>query len=247
MSEKEHSTTSRRGFFTTLAPLGAGLILIGCAKEEAGKSGGSDERKEESNGGQEVTPTEDLMREHGLLNRILLIYDDVLQRIGGGSTFPPEAISGAANVMRNFVEDYHEKMEEDFLFPRFEKAGKLTDLVKTLRCQHDAGRRLTDQIMSGARPGALATRDQQLALAEALRSFNRMYRPHEAREDTVLFPALRSIVSGHEFDALGEDFEKREHQLFGSDGFETMVEKVDTLERMLGIEELTQFTPGACP
>src|SRR6186997_713716 len=29
------------------------------------------------------------------------------------------------------------------------------------------------------------------SLAGALRSFVRMYRPHEAREDTVLFPALR--------------------------------------------------------
>jgi hypothetical protein len=36
-----------------------------------------------------------------------------------------------------------------------------------------------------------------------------MYRPHEAREDTVLFPALREIVSEQEFGALGEDFEKK--------------------------------------
>jgi len=45
-------------------------------------------------------------------------------------------------------------------------------------------------------------------------------RRREAREDTVLFPALRPIVSKNEFAALGEDFEKKEHQLFGEDGFE---------------------------
>src|SRR5206468_4028932 len=50
--------------------------------------------------------------------------------------------------------------------------------------------------------------------------------PHEAREDTVLFPAFRKIVSPHEFDSLGEDFEKKEDELFGEDGFEKMVEKV---------------------
>ena len=32
----------------------------------------------------EVTPTEDLMREHGLLKRILLIYDEVRDRIADG-------------------------------------------------------------------------------------------------------------------------------------------------------------------
>ena len=43
---------------------------------------------------------------------------------------------------------------------------------------------------------------------ESLRAFIRMYNPHEAREDTVLFPGFRKIVSGHEYDSLGEDFEK---------------------------------------
>ena len=70
-----------------------------------------------------------------------------------------------------------------------------------------------------------------------------MYEPHEAREDTVLFPALRKIVSPHEFGALGEDFEKKEHQLFGEDGFDKMVEKVAVIERQLGVYDVSQFTP----
>ena len=70
-----------------------------------------------------------------------------------------------------------------------------------------------------------------------------MYRPHEAREDTILFPAIRSIVSKHEFNSLGEDFEKREHQLFGQGGFEVFVDKVARIEKQLGIYDLAQFTP----
>jgi hypothetical protein len=70
-----------------------------------------------------------------------------------------------------------------------------------------------------------------------------MYEPHEAREDTVLFPALRKIVTPHEFDSLGEDFEKNEHKLFGEDGFQKMVNRVVSIEKTLGIYELAQFTP----
>jgi hypothetical protein len=70
-----------------------------------------------------------------------------------------------------------------------------------------------------------------------------MYNPHEAREDTVLFPAFRGIVSAHEFAALGEDFEKQEHELFGADGFEKVVDRVAEIEKKLGIYELAQFTP----
>jgi hypothetical protein len=73
--------------------------------------------------------------------------------------------------------------------------------------------------------------------------FNNMYSPHEAREDTVLFPAFRKIVSVHEYDALGEEFENNEHKLFGENGFEIIVEKVANIEKQLGIYELAQFTP----
>ena len=60
---------------------------------------------------------------------------------------------------------------------------------------------------------------------------------------TVLFPAIRKIVSAHEYAALGEDFEKREHRLFGEDGFEKMADRVAAIEKRLGICELSKFTP----
>jgi hypothetical protein len=77
---------------------------------------------------------------------------------------------------------------------------------------------------------------------QALRLFAHMYRPHAAREDTVLFPSLRVIVSAHEFDALGEDFEDQEHPLFGEDGFEGVAARVAALEQKLGIYDLASFT-----
>jgi hemerythrin-like domain-containing protein len=80
----------------------------------------------------EVGPPEDLMREHGVLKRILLVYGEALRRIDAKQDFPREALAEAAGIIRSFVEDYHEKLEEDFLFPRFEKANQLVDLVKVL-------------------------------------------------------------------------------------------------------------------
>jgi hemerythrin-like domain-containing protein len=76
-----------------------------------------------------------------------------------------------------------------------------------------------------------------------LDAFNTMYRPHEAREDTVLFPLLRDIIKPKEFDEMGDQFEANEHKLFGDKGFEQTVEKVALIERLVGIEDLSQFTP----
>jgi hemerythrin-like domain-containing protein len=157
--------------------------------------------------------------------------------------FRPEALADAARLIRSFVEDYHEKLEEDFLFPRFEKANLLVDLVKVLRAQHQAGRQVTDVTMRFANLQSLKNETERGELITSMQQFIRMYNPHEAREDTVLFPAFRKVVSSHEFDALGEDFEKKEDELFGEDGFEKVVDKVAGIEKRLGIYDLAEFTP----
>ena len=191
----------------------------------------------------EVAPPEDLMREHGVLNRILLIYEESIRRLEGAGPFAVETLAGAAEIVRRFIEQYHEKLEEDYLFPRFEKANKLVDLVGDLRRQHQAGRVLTATILKLGTADGTKTPGGRKELVAAMRAFIRMYRPHEAREDTVLFPAFRDIVKPKEFIALGETFEDKEHALFGKEGFEGVVAQVAKLEQTLGIYDLAQFTP----
>ncbi len=191
---------------------------------------------------EEISPVEDLMREHGALARILLLYEEVSSRVKRGKEFSPQVLSGAAELIRRFVEDYHEKLEETYLFPRFEKAGKHADLVKILLQQHQAGRRLTEQIKGLATSSKVKSEDSK-KLSEYLDQFIRMYRPHKAREDTVLFPSFHGVVSSKEYDSLGEKFEDKEEELFGKNGFEKIVEEVAGLERDLEIYELSEFTP----
>jgi len=183
------------------------------------------------------------MREHGVLNRILLIYDECAERLEGNKDFPMLALSRSATLIHDFVEQYHEKMEEEFVFPRFEKAGKLVELVAVLRHQHATGRTITDSVRRLCTGPTLTSDPARHSLALGLRTFVRMYRPHEAREDTVLFPAFRSVVPTREFHELGEQFEDREHSLFGKNGFEVIVQQVETSERELGIYDLARFTP----
>lgn len=144
--------------------------------------------------------------------------------------------------MRDFIENYHEKSEEEAVFPRFKKAGKMVSFVDTLLTQHQVGRRVTQAILQAA-PGSRKHDDDRRRLVTSIQSFINMYRPHAAREDTDLFPMLRGLVSAHEYDAMAEDFEKKEHQLFGSDGFEMMAKRVAGLEQQIEIGDLAQFTP----
>ena len=223
------SRHSRRSFLIGSVPVGGVVAVSGMRASAA-------EEHEEG-----VSTNEDLMREHGILKRVLLVYDEIIRRIHARQDFPPQVIADSATVIRKFIEDYHERLEEDHLFPRFRKAGKLVDLVTVLLAQHQAGRRITDRVL--ATP-SLKTEDERNRLARDLEAFNRMYAPHEAREDTVLFPALHEIVSPHEYDAMGEQFEKIERTTFGGDGFDIYLDKVTVVEKQLGIYDLAQFTPS---
>jgi hemerythrin-like domain-containing protein len=192
-------------------------------------------------GEHDVGAIEDLMREHGVLRRVLLIYEEGLRRIAAHQDFPGNPFLTGAQLIRKFIEDYHEKNEEKFIFPKLQKnLGEPGRAVPILLQQHQAGRQLTDTIIRVSTSNAKDTR-----LVEPVTQFIRMYRPHAAREDTIVFPAFHQAVSDKEFAAIGEQMEKQEHKLFGEGGFAKIVEAVAEEERALDIYELERFTPKA--
>ena len=253
------AVVSRATFDSRRSLLGAGtaalaLTIAGAratwAATDVGSGGGKrkdkdkDKDKEKAKETKEdVGPGEDLMREHGVLRRVLLIYGEAARRLEATGDLDVSAVQKSAQIIRRFIEDYHEKQEEEMVFPRFEKAHKLVELVSVLRAQHEAGRKVTARIQGLATAAGIKDPERRRQLRGELFAFMRMYEPHASREDTVLFPALHEIVTASEYDALGEDFERREHKVFGEDGFEHAVAEVAAIEKTLGIEDLAQFTP----
>lgn len=202
--------------------LAATALLVACggAQHESKPDHDDDDDDDED----EVTANEDLMREHGALRRILLIYAAAAPKADDAS------ISACAKLVRTFVEDYHEHIEETYLFPRLEK-GPLQPLVATLRLQHLAGRRLTDQLLANPKD------------TKAIEQFTRMYQPHAAFEDTIVFPAWKKLVGKKEYDELGERFEDEETKQLGKEGFEHVLAQIAEIEKNAGIADIAIYTP----
>ena len=233
--------STRRRFVVGASGGALGILVAGCSPAGRARFFGPERAGV-------LGPAEDLMREHGVLDRVLLVYEEGLRQLRGGSRAPVETLGKAAAVVRTFIEDYHEKLEEDYVFPRFEQGGGgMGDLVATLRRQHEAGRRVTDDILKLTKSGALRGKNGRGALADSLQAFIRMYRPHAAREDTVLFPAIDAVLGDTEKVELAQAFEAREREVLGERGFGAMVDEVAALEKGVGILELAQFTPRRPP
>jgi hemerythrin-like domain-containing protein len=176
----------------------------------------------------EVTATEDLMREHGVLRRALLVYTESTPKIrSNAASLDATALYRTGILFRDFGENYHEKMlEEEHIFPVVRKGGgepaKLTDI---LLAQHARGREITSYLLAVTKSGKIATANAE-ALARSLDAFVLMYRNHAAREDTIVFPAWKTHFTNKQLDELSDQFEDIEHKMFGKDGFDDAVAKI---------------------
>jgi hemerythrin-like domain-containing protein len=230
---------TRRTLLRLTAAAAAGMALPAAAQPAAAK-------RAPGNDAPPGSPADDMMHGQGLLERVLLVYEESSRRMAAGDApVPPEIIRDAAQIVRGYFEDHHQKLEEKYVFPRFERSTtrEHADLVQVLREQHEAGRRLTDRILKLAETKL----DDPVGRAQvqaSLRDTVRMLRPHESREDSVLLPAFRKLVTAAEYRDLAAEMRKSDART-PTGSLDMMVEKVSALERQLDVYDLAKFTPKA--
>ena len=197
----------------------------------------------------EVTATEDLMREHGVIRRALLVYFESIPKLRQSpSSLDPAALHRTAELFRTFGENYHERMlEEQHIFPVVRKqGGELQKYADILIAQHNRGREITDYVLAVTNGPKISAAHTE-PLARVFDSFVLMYANHAAREDTVVFPAWKKNFSNKQLDEISDQFEDIEHKMFGKDGFEDAEKKIANVEIALGFSDLAQFTPPPPP
>jgi hemerythrin-like domain-containing protein len=241
--------STRRQWLLGLSTVSAGAILLSCNRAATSKSTQSQDEDQEK-GGPEVTATEDLMREHGVLRRVLLVYSETALKLRANPSIsiPAEPLQRAAKLFRAFGEEYHEKkLEEAYIFPAVKKVGgPAGGYADILTAQHQRGREITDYILS-------ITATSKIAAGEinqfdgALESLVRMYEHHAAIEDTIVFPAWKQTLTEEQLDEMNDKFEDIEHEQFGEDGFENAVKQIGEIEQSLNLADLNQFTAPAPP
>jgi len=249
-----NSNSTRRQFIRTSTAVTAGLLLAGC-RSRAGtnlQTKAKDEspaKPDENEMGGEVTATEDLMREHGVLRRALLVYSAAAIKLRSSpATVAPDALQKTAKLFRAFGEEYHEKkLEEAYIFPAVRKAGgEAAGYPDILIAQHNRGREITEYLINVTQGGKLGASNSE-PLVRALEAFVWMYRNHAAREDTIIFPAWKQTMTGEQLDEMNDKFEDIEHEQFGEDGFEDAVKQISAIESSLGLADISQFTAPPPP
>lgn len=197
--------------------------------------------------GKPIQAGEDLMQEHGVLGRTLLIYEELAKQLQKNDAIPLDCLTGATEIIIRYVQGQHERVEELLIFPALTKANQLGDLVSILINQHKVGHELTETIKKKLVGPSYKTKPGREELANLLLMFSQMFRPHMLREDTVIFPRLHEIMDEHEYKTLSTKIQALESSMVNSTDLADILKQLDGIETMLGIHNLAKFTANFSP
>jgi hemerythrin-like domain-containing protein len=180
-----------------------------------------------------MEPTELLMEEHRVIERLLATLDRAASRLEMGEDVRPGVFLDAADVIKGFADGCHHRKEEGILFPALEQAGVPRDggPVGVLLAEHEEGRRLTRAMRQAAELVAGGDVSARSAVVGNARGYTGLLKQHIKKEDTVLFPLAVRVVQGHKRTEMAEAFEVVEREETGEGAHEKYLGMVEALER----------------
>lgn len=185
-----------------------------------------------------------LLLEHGLAERIMLVYERLIKEWKSGEKADLSLIRRTAQIAQSCLSGCHERNEERCLFPLFHEEGYLTEVVDALAGQHEAGRELTEKIIDLSTPGRIKDETHLNILMTLCRSHIFMYRPHISRENSELFPRLSAIASPREIEKIGREMAAATRDALGEQGIAGSLADLAEIERTLDIHDVRSYTVG---
>ncbi|MGB9905671.1 MAG: hemerythrin domain-containing protein, partial [Desulfotomaculales bacterium] len=144
-----------------------------------------------------------LDHEHRLIEKVLEILQKEAEKLKDNRG-DPEVIAAALDFFSGFADGCHHRKEERVLFPLLEERGipKEGGPIGVMLREHEEGRRLI------ARMREAAARKDRAQLAEAAGAYVELLKGHIWKEDDVLYPAGKKVLTADDARNLVEGFEK---------------------------------------
>jgi hemerythrin-like domain-containing protein len=166
-----------------------------------------------------MKPTEILMEEHRVIERVLTALEKAASRLSRGEDVYLRFFSGTTALISGFADSYHYKKEEKVLYPALVENGlpKDTGPVAMMLAEHEEGRRLAQrlrQVTERFQAGDVKVRDQVVLSAMGYVS---LLRRHMDKEDKVLFPLVANVIPVDRQAQIIEAFERFEREENGAE------------------------------
>jgi hemerythrin-like domain-containing protein len=168
-----------------------------------------------------------LRREHDAVYSFVEVLNLAGKTLREGRRPAREFFDEAVEFARDYVDRYHHGKEEmqAFVLLAQRQSGRLDGLIDTLRQQHERGREniaaIAGQLAAYERGEDHATR----TIADEIEAYTTMLAEHAYREDSVLFPMAKQVLTDEDDRALMTAFARLDER-FGPHFVEDHLELV---------------------
>ena len=158
------------------------------------------------------SPTETLEAEHRLIQRVVATMAQIADAVEQGRVVEVPVLRELVRFLKTFGDECHHAKEETALFPMLELKGvPLAGCpVAVLHNDHLKGRVLVGELSDAIEAYAAEDRSGRRSVIPALRALVAFYPDHIWKEDYLLFPLARKVLSSMDERILTQHFEQLE-------------------------------------
>ncbi len=155
-----------------------------------------------------MKPTEVLMEEHRVIERVLYALERASGRLNHGEDVYLRFFIGTAVFIRDFADNCHHRKEEAVLFPALNEKGfpKDSGPIAVMLAEHEQARKLTQklkQVTERLQGGDVNARQ---LVSQYGTEYVKLLRQHINKEDKILFPMVDKVILPEQQDQMIEAF-----------------------------------------
>jgi hemerythrin-like domain-containing protein len=156
-----------------------------------------------------MMPIGPLMIEHRLVERMIRLLKEQLEKVGSQKKADPVFIDVAVDFIKNYADRCHHGKEEDILFRDLAKKD-LSDqhrgIMEELLDEHDRARKATKSLLDAKGRYLMGDASALHDIVDAITWLVNFYPVHIEKEDRLFFRPVMDYLTKQEQDAMLQEF-----------------------------------------
>ena len=160
--------------------------------------------------------TDSLEHEHRTIEKIVRVTGVLVDELAENRDIDDDILRDLCQFLRVYGHQCHHGKEESYLFPMLERHGVPEEgcPLGALRHEHERSRVLTQELVQASAEYAANRHDGSSALSEVLRNIAQFYPAHIWKEEYLLFPMARKVLSEEDDQRLLKEFKSVESDIY---------------------------------
>lgn len=162
-------------------------------------------------------PLKILEDEHRVIEKAIGVLKHMVKTVETGVNPPVDDLRNLVDFLRTFADKCHHGKEEDVLFPVLEERGvsRSGGPIGVMLQEHEQGRSLVKGMLQAVEAIEKGDEHGYTFFSEKALSYAELLEGHISKEDNVLYPIGRNVLSDGDMERLLDDFEKVEEEKVG--------------------------------